>query len=359
MLYYSIHLPTNRIPQAGHKICHGHLVDLARKRKVHLVSQVNEREKAYLDSDFNFCTTSNFIPITNTDRILNIASNITLPLRIAVRADKKTQRIIRSLTATHDISEIFIEYEQGASVIPFLDKHITKTVVFHDVISQYVKRKFDAERANPIRKLLIFIEWKITTRWERKILNLIDYAIVFSDKDKNLLVELGADPSKIIIEHPRIDEQYFYINRTQSEPQTMLFWGALNRTENEDAVLWFLNSIYPKIRSRIPSAKLIIMGANPSAKIMDYSSPSIMIPGYVENPIPFFEKAAIGIAPLRLGAGLKIKVLEFMAARIHTVCTSVAAEGIAYTKDQITIAENETDFANAVVSRLQRQHDAP
>lgn len=156
-----------------------------------------------------------------------------------------------------------------------------------------------------------------------------------------------------------IDERYYNLNRTNCEPRTMLFWGALNRTENEDGVLWFLNSIYPKIINKIPNAKLIIMGAYPSPKILKYSSPNIIIPGYVENPIPYFEKAAIGIAPLRLGAGLKIKVLEFMAARIHTVCTSVAAEGISYNEDQITVADNETDFANSVIDGLLRQQDTP
>lgn len=354
MLYFSIHLPTQRIPQAGQRLCYKRLLSLSQDHQIHLVSQFNNKEAPYLDENYKFCSSAEFIKITNYDRIINLFFNINLPLSVAIRKNNKTLKTVNSLINKYKISEVFIEYEQGALLFPVLNDTIVKTVVFHDVISQQIQRKFHSAKFYSPRKLFFYFELKRIIAWEKHILKKIDHAIVFSDKDRDLLIKLGFDQSKITTDHPHVDDIFYCIKRNNYDPKTILFWGALDRVENQDGLIWFIQSILPKIKLKIPDVKLYIVGANPSPEILKYSSENIIITGYVDNPVPFFEKAAIAIAPLRLGAGVKIKVLEFMAANIFTICTSVAAEGITHDATQLAIADNEIDFAQHIKDRLYR-----
>ena len=359
MLYFSIHLPTDKVPQAGHRICHNHLRTLGRKHGVHLVSQVNTAEKRYFDEDFGFCKTTKFIRIDNWRRIVNLVSNPALPFRVAIRADKRATEAIRSALSTEDITEIFIEYEQGAFILPHLGRRVKNTVVFHDILSQQIERKLDATRKLSLLRPLLRLDLLLTKRWERRLVQLIDKAVVFSDKDRNLLVDLGMSPAKVVLEPPTVAPMFFTVRRESPDPRTIIFWGALDRAENEDGILWFLDRIFPEISRRVPDARLIVLGANPSGRLLRHTSANVTIPGYVQDPIPYFEKAALAVAPLRLGAGVKIKVLEFMAANIFTVCTSVAAEGIEHSSDQLAVADDESGFARLVVERLEQCQGSP
>lgn len=352
MLFFSIHLPTDKVPQAGHKICYNHLCKLAQEHEIHLVSQVNTTEKRYLEQDFEFCKTANFIEINNWRRISNLVSNPWLPFRVAIRANQRIKETVQKLVSTNKISEIFIEYEQGAYLLPLLKTHVKNTVVFHDILSQQIARKLNATRKTSPLRLLLHLELRMTKRWERSIVSFIDKAVVFSEKDRALLVDLGMNPAKVVLEPPAVDPVYFTVRRENPDPRTIIFWGALDRAENEDGILWFLDRIFPEIVRAIPEARIIVLGANPSSRLLRYASSNVLIPGYVRDPIPYFEKAALAVAPLRLGAGVKIKVLEFMAAKIFTVSTSVAAEGIPHTSEQIAIADDASSFAQLAIRHL-------
>ena len=353
MLYFSIHLPTKKVPQAGHKICHNHLKNLSKNHQVHLLSQVNQAEQKHKsETDFSFCASYRFIDITNRDRFLNFLAHPLLPFRVAIRCNKKTIQEIQSILADNDISEVFIEYEQGAFVLPFVGGNVRKTVVFHDVLSQYVQRKINFEKKYSLLRFLYYLELIHTKHWERKLLKTVDKAIVFSEKDKSLLVEMGGDPLRIQVEHPYVDEMFYNIKRDRCDPFTILFWGALDRAVNEDGMLWFLKQVYPLVIEKIPNLRLIILGANPSKNLLKFASHNISIPGFVADPIPYFEKASLAIAPIKVGAGIKIKVLEFMAANIFTVCTSVAVEGITFDYNQLAVADTEHEFAHHIITKL-------
>lgn len=359
MIYFSIHLPTKKVPQAGHKICHNHLKDLAKNHEVHLLSQVNQAEEKHkTETDFSFCASCRFIDITNRDRFLNFLTHPLLPFRVAIRCNTQTIHEIKSILADHDISEVFIEYEQGAFVLPFVGGNVRKTVVFHDVLSQYVQRKINFEKKYSLLRFLYYLELIHTKHWEKKLLKTVDRAIVFSEKDKSLLVEMGGNPSNIVVEHPYVDEMFYNIKRDRYDPYTILFWGALDRSVNEDGMLWFLKQVYPLVIKKNPNIKLVILGANPSKNLLKFASQNILIPGFVADPIPYFEKASLAIAPIKVGAGIKIKVLEFMAANIFTVCTSVAVEGITYNKNQLAVADTEHDFAHHILANLNLNNES-
>jgi len=130
----------------------------------------------------------------------------------------------------------------------------------------------------------------------------------------------------------------------------MMFLGAMDRKENHEAMLWFLDAVFPTLRSTIPSARLLIVGAHPRPALLELCQKieGVEVTGYVLDLQPLFAKAWLAIAPLRSGAGLKIKVVECLAQGLPVVTTAIGSEGITADKGDGLIVFNEArEFARA------------
>lgn len=353
MIFLSTHLPSNSVPEAGQKICFRHLKEISEKRNVYLVSFVNEMEAQYIDKEsLSFCESTFFVEITNVRRFWNLLLNFSLPLEVAVRSDARVFREVTRLLSRGVEKEIYIEYEQAAFILPKISKDVKSTVVFHDIISQSVRRRLECSSKFSLRRFFYWFQLKWILNWERRLARLVDNAVVLNEKDKSLLIELGYDPARIKVDYPVVSESFHAASRERFDPETILFWGAMNRSENEDAVLWFMQSIYPQIKKYVPGLKFIILGANPSDRIRQYACSDIEVTGFVDDPVPYFERAALAISPLRYGAGVKLKVLEAIAANLPIVGTSIAAEGVEDISNLLHVKDNEVDFANFIINYL-------
>jgi glycosyltransferase involved in cell wall biosynthesis len=156
-----------------------------------------------------------------------------------------------------------------------------------------------------------------------------DVIIVQSEKDRHLVKSLFSCGNVELIS-PSLSKFIDCLTRSNDKIEThsVLFWGALNRSENSSAIIWFLENCWSKVTSVYSDAKLYIVGMNPGRDILAYSSANIIVTGYVDDPSPYFERVLVGIAPLFQGAGVKVKVLEMLKAGIPVVSTEIGAEGI-------------------------------
>ncbi len=349
MIFISGHLPDNYFPEAGQKICYANLVDCAKRQAVDLVSFVNEREKLFLSkSDFSWCSSVNFVILTKFTRVVSIILNPFLPIDVSSRCDFRMAKLIKNMVENEPDVRVHIEYEQTAFVLFDLPKSVDSTVVFHDVISQAIERRLNS------RSLLspIYWFWKIqyylAVRWEKRLAGVVSKSVVLSGKDKELLVALGFCDETISVLPPRVNDLFFSIKRNMVDPNFIIYWGAMNRKENEDAVMWFVSEIFPLVLDCNPDAVFCIVGSSPSEKIVRLARTNIIVTGFVESPVPYFERAAVVVAPLRYGAGVKIKVLEAIAANIPVVGTGVAAEGVDNNR-LLHVADDPILFARKVL----------
>jgi GT2 family glycosyltransferase/glycosyltransferase involved in cell wall biosynthesis len=131
--------------------------------------------------------------------------------------------------------------------------------------------------------------------------------------------------------------------------EDLLFIGNLAHRPNDDAVLFFMDAVYPHLRHKLPNVRLDIIGDNPSAAAAAYNSEDVRIRGYVPDVEPYLRDRRVFIAPLRFGAGIKGKVGEAMAYGIPVVTTSIGAEGFGLTHGfDVMIADDPAAFAAAV-----------
>ncbi len=134
----------------------------------------------------------------------------------------------------------------------------------------------------------------------------------------------------------------------------LLFLGSFPHLANVDAMEYFVRDIFPAVRKGIPGVALHIVGSDPRGDVRHLETNDIKVHGWVPDLEPHFDRARVFVAPLRYGAGIKIKVLDSLAHGVPVVLSPIAAEGMCVTdgKDAL-IGSSPEAFAAAVI----RLHD--
>ena len=129
-----------------------------------------------------------------------------------------------------------------------------------------------------------------------------------------------------------------------------LFIGGFQHRPNADAVLFFMQEIYPLISKRLPEAKFYIIGDKPPPEITALSTERIVVAGLQRDVGPFFDSVKLSVAPLRFGAGVKGKINQSMAFGVPVVATTLAVEGMELKDhEDILVADKPEDFARALI----------
>jgi glycosyltransferase involved in cell wall biosynthesis len=129
-----------------------------------------------------------------------------------------------------------------------------------------------------------------------------------------------------------------------------LFIGGFQHRPNIDAVLFFLQEIYPLVRDRLPDAKFYIIGDKAPPEIVALATDRIIVTGLQRNVRPFFDSVRLSVSPLRFGAGIKGKINQSMAFGVPVVATSIAVEGMNLVDhEDVLVADKPEDFARALV----------
>jgi GT2 family glycosyltransferase/glycosyltransferase involved in cell wall biosynthesis len=129
----------------------------------------------------------------------------------------------------------------------------------------------------------------------------------------------------------------------------MVFIGGFDHIPNVDGMLWFVDEVMPLIQQRWPG-KLTILGSNPPEEVRALSSEHVTVTGYRADVDPFFSAAAVFVAPLRYGAGVKGKVGQAMSFGVPVVTTRIGSEGMGIVDGRHALVRDDpAAFAEAVV----------
>ena len=161
--------------------------------------------------------------------------------------------------------------------------------------------------------------------------------------DNYLLAPHGVDTDRF---RPRVNGAI--------ESCGIVFSGMMAANTNVSAVLWFVESVWPKVRAACPQATFTIVGRQPRREILALGKqPGITVTGEVPDPADYIGRATLCVNPMQAGAGMQNKLLEYMAMAKAVVATPVANEGIGALCDrEILIAHDPVGFSAAVVSLL-------
>ena len=138
--------------------------------------------------------------------------------------------------------------------------------------------------------------------------------------------------------------------------RNLLFVGGFNHDPNVDAVLYFCESIFPRVRRSVPECCLTVVGSNPPEPIRRLNSACIRIAGFVPSLAPIFRNSYVSVAPLRFGAGMKGKVGEAMSEGLPVVTTPIGAQGMGLLhRHNAMICDSPAEFADSVVELIRNR----
>jgi GT2 family glycosyltransferase/glycosyltransferase involved in cell wall biosynthesis len=184
-------------------------------------------------------------------------------------------------------------------------------------------------------------------RLEHELIDQSDETWVVSPVEQQLLQEEQPDrPIQVVSNIVEIAAS----STPFSLRRDWLFIGGFQHAPNIDAVLFFVQKIYPLVSEHLRDAKFYIIGDKPPPELVALATETIIVAGLQTDVRPFFDSVKLSVAPLRFGAGVKGKINQSMAFGVPVVATSLAVEGMALRKSEdILVADEPEDFARAMV----------
>jgi len=221
----------------------------------------------------------------------------------------------------------------------------------HNIESIIMKRVSENAK-NILIKSFTLLQYKKIYNYEKYVTSKFDECIVITKEDDFTLKKMNPKAQTFVIP-AGADTSFFYPLPVKEVDSSIVFVGSLEWFPNVEGIMWFLNRIYPIIKQKIPLFKLYIVGKNPPESILSYNSPEIIVTGYVKDVREYVSKSSLVVVPLRIGGGMRIKILESMAMGKAVVSTTIGAEGIdAKNDEEIIIRDREDDLVNAVTDLL-------
>lgn len=206
------------------------------------------------------------------------------------------------------------------------------------------------------RKWYNWLEGHLLKRVEIDRCRKADAILVTSERERKILQHYL--PENLIRVVPNgVDCEAFGMQSAGREiANRVIFTGAMDYYPNADAVCFFAQHCWPFIRERLPEATWQIVGKNPLPEVSKLAElPGVLVTGSVPDVRPYLAVASVAIAPLHIGSGTRLKILEAFAMRRAVVSTNIGCEGLSVEVGKhLLIADEPVAFAQAVITLLQQ-----
>lgn len=183
-----------------------------------------------------------------------------------------------------------------------------------------------------------------------------DLLVVTSERERQILKQELPQNEIVVVSNGVDIESFTRDDATPETPHQIVFTGTMDYYPNTQAVLYFAQHCWPLVRVQIPDATWQIIGRTPPPEVQRLAQlPGVKVTGWVPDMRPHLAKAAVAIAPLQIGGGTRLKILEALSMRRAVVSTSLGCEGLAVEASKhLLVADQPQAFAQAVITLLQR-----
>lgn len=231
----------------------------------------------------------------------------------------------------------------------FPERLATPTVLFQHNVESILWQRMASTESHPLKRLAYGLEARKMSRYESRTLRRFHHIIAVSENDRQQMLKMNPACSISVIP-TGVDTRAFVVAPPAStDPPRIVFIGSMDWEPNIDAVGYFLQEIFPRIRAEFPSAMFQIVGRNPPERVQRLASASVIVTGTVPSINEYLRDASVVIVPLRIGGGTRLKIFEAMATGKAVVSTSIGAEGLDVQNGRdLLLADDAASFTAAV-----------
>ena len=245
-----------------------------------------------------------------------------------------------------------VEFAPLMSLGTWLPKRVPKLFIHHQLHFVYTDRFLEANGNNPYVDYLA----GMMRVQELACLQHFDAIVTFSDEDKRALASVLPAAKVFTSPFPIPADVGITDNIPEHFDGRFLLVASEVHPPNQDALDWLLAEIWPKIIAQLPAARLVVVGKWNAATIKAKSSASVSFTGFVHD-LGSTLRGGIMLVPVRIGSGLRTKILIALAQGVPVVSTTVGSEGLLVQDGQELLKRaGASEFAAASVE-LARQPD--
>jgi glycosyltransferase involved in cell wall biosynthesis len=274
-----------------------------------------------------------------------------IPLRTLEFWEPSMQHILHRLMS--ETAFDLIQVEDNAMGNYGYQPGLPKVLTEHEVRVTPLAGPADGS-ANRLRRALRQAEGRRWQRFQPAIWRRFDSLQVFTPRDAAAVQAMAPDLSTRLRINPFGVELAPAVNPRDEADGAVLFVGGFTHGPNVDAALWLGREIMPLLRASRPGVRLTVVGNQPPPAVRALAGEDIVVTGRVPTIEPYLRRAAVVLAPLRTGAGMRLKVLQAMAHGKAVVTTPLGAEGlsVASSEPPLVIASDAKEFADGALGLL-------
>jgi glycosyltransferase involved in cell wall biosynthesis len=276
----------------------------------------------------------------------------TWPWRTVWFAAPAVQLLIDELSATSSFDVIAVE--DSSMAVLDLPPGVPKVLTEHEVRRP---RRIDWQigwTTDAAYRAFREVDWRRWRAFQPAVWRRFDLVQAFTDRDAAAITALAPDMVDRIRVNPFGVMLPPVADPARERPGSVLFVGNFTHPPNRDAARWLALEIMPLIRARHASAELVIVGSGPTEDVLGLAQPGVQILADVATVDALIEAAAVIVAPVRTGGGMRMKVLEALAHGKPVVTTPRGAEGYERpgTRPPLVVAEDSQGIAAATAQLL-------
>ncbi|MCE2489412.1 MAG: glycosyltransferase [Anaerolineae bacterium] len=285
-------------------------------------------------------------PATLLRRLLLPGSRF--PRQAATASSPEMWRDIAQQVAenTYDCAHFFggiqvSEYRHAVGALPAL-------ITPYESYSLYLLRALEFEGGlAPALRLRRFL----ARRFESWMYTPFGRRVVVTDQDRAELQAINPALDWDVIPNG-VDADHFRPSIDQRDSASLLFTGNFSYEPNAEAALWLARDLFPRLRRERPDLQLWLVGNAPPDALRALADDQVLVTGRVPDLRPWLTRATLYVSPLRMGAGIKNKVLEALASGCPLLTTPLGADGIAIEHSRHAWLAARDDFPAAVRTLL-------
>ena len=275
-----------------------------------------------------------------------------LPIQCGLFYNKTNARRLEEIVQKVQPDHIYCQLFRMAEYVKTMP--LPKTLDYQDVFSKGMARR--AENARGLKRALFRMEARRVARYEEHLFDLFDHTTIITAVDRDLIPhprnrEIAVVPNGVDF------DQFSYHGETKS--YDLIFSGNMGYAPNVDAAEYLATEILPPLLEGFPDMKLVLVGANPSARVRALRNEHVIVTGWVDTMADWYAQSKVFIAPMRMGTGLQNKLLEAMSMQLPCVTSPLAAKPLsgAETENAVCVCHNTHDYVEAI-RQLLRDEEA-
>ena len=296
--------------------------------------------------------------VVRSDRLTAVATRLAsglakgIPLVQSFFLDKGLSDTVRNLTCSRHFDIIHVEYPVMAAYLDAVDRAVNPRLILSTHNIESIRFNRETRFSSWDRRRLVLVGDQLLFKsWEANSIRRFHGVTAVSEQEKQW-IEQNVPQAEVELVPNGVDADYFAFSPPRPS-RILTFIGSMDYPPNIDAVLWFSQEVFPRLRAEQPDLRFRVVGSRPDRRVTQLKAAlGIEITGQVPDIRPYLRDSLALVVPLRSGGGTRLKILQSMAAGCPVVSTTIGAEGLEIVPKVHFLEADSVDAWVVAVNRL-------